>query len=187
MKKYLRKQICKDYSCIAGICIPVGKSLFAACRQGTALAATAIKRVVRKVFLPESSTSPEVETSETSSTPCEGIAAAPESPETTPVHSEEWLDLVKECCDLMDEIDELQRSYAPEDDDRLYHVSLRMETILDRAGLERIENETEYDVRRHFAPGEGPVPKGARIVETIRPGFRIDRRVLRRAHVKVEK
>ena len=86
----------------------------------------------------------------------------------------------------MDEIDALLRESDTENDNRLQHVSLRMETILDRSGLERIENEPEYDICRHFVVSDGPIPKGARIVETLRPGFRLDRRILRRAQVKVE-
>jgi molecular chaperone GrpE (heat shock protein) len=56
--------------------------------------------------------------------------------------------------------------------------------LLQRADVEIIDAPEPYDRRRHAVPGA--VPDGARVAGVLSPGFVLDRRVLRRATVRLE-
>ena len=66
------------------------------------------------------------------------------------------------------------------------HVIGRLEATFDRLGLERIENEEAFDIGRHKADIQRHVAQGTQIKATVRPGFIVEQRVVRRATVEVD-
>jgi hypothetical protein len=97
-----------------------------------------------------------------------------------------WIDLVEECVELFDELDTLAGRLDPPRREMAEQVSARVQDILERAGVAAIEGETAFDRRRHRPePNEVASEGGARVTETLSPGFAIAARVLRRARVRL--
>jgi hypothetical protein len=94
--------------------------------------------------------------------------------------------LIQECTDLMNELDTFHTKADENNRQLIEHTLSRLENALDRTGVERIENESRFDIVRHRADFGKRIPQGAPISETIRPGYLLKNRVIRRALVKVD-
>jgi hypothetical protein len=91
--------------------------------------------------------------------------------------------IAESCVRLFDELD---RNMADFDQGRRQlaeHVKVRIEVILESAGVEAIKGEVAFDRMRHEP--DKSTTNGAEIAETISPGFSLGRRVLRRARVRI--
>lgn len=110
-------------------------------------------------------------------------------PTETPLPEEDgrWTKLVEECVEVVDELDDHMSDFDAPRRDVARHVILRLEEILERSGVEVIENDISFDRARHKpAPASAATAPGAFISETLSPGFAVGPRVLRRARVRVE-
>jgi molecular chaperone GrpE (heat shock protein) len=97
-----------------------------------------------------------------------------------------WVRLVEECVTLFDEIERLHSSLDDSSRDFADHVKCRFLEILERSGVTIISGDALFDGARHQAdslPGE--VADNTPITETLSPGFSVERRVFRRARVKI--
>lgn len=98
----------------------------------------------------------------------------------------QWLALAQECVDLYDELDLLSPRLDSQRQEMADHVLHRLRELLERSGLAIISGDTSFDRRRHQAdPSSTQAEQGAEISETVSPGFAVDRRVLRRARVRL--
>jgi molecular chaperone GrpE (heat shock protein) len=97
-----------------------------------------------------------------------------------------WLGLVEDCVDLFDELERLHAHLDPGRQEMADHVAYRLRDILERSGLSVISDDQSFDRSRHEAdPADQQVESGARIAETVSPGFAAGRRVFRRARVRL--
>lgn len=102
--------------------------------------------------------------------------------------SERWLDLVRECVELFDELER----HKPEFDEARFeladHVTFQLREVLERCGVEVIMNDELFDRNRHKPLGTiaTKVAVGTAISETLSPGFAVGRSVLRRATVRLQ-
>jgi hypothetical protein len=97
-----------------------------------------------------------------------------------------WLGLVEECAALLDELERNRESLEPSARELADHVELRLQEILERSGVMVIADETTFDRGRHQAErGASRARPGDAILETLRPGLAVGRRVLRRAIVRL--
>ena len=85
-------------------------------------------------------------------------------------------------CDIAELSDELLDA-SPSSD----YALDRIDEILQRYGAMPITGSAKYDPRFHKAIPTGVVEKGAPIIDTLRNGWMLNGRVLRRARVKVAK
>jgi molecular chaperone GrpE (heat shock protein) len=98
----------------------------------------------------------------------------------------QWLGLVEECVELYDELDEASPHLDPGGQQMAAMICARLRAVLEEAGVTVIEGESRFDRHRHRpVPNAGGIATGSPIVETLSPGFAVDRRVLRRAAVRV--
>lgn len=95
-----------------------------------------------------------------------------------------WVKLVEECVELYSEIDDLLPNMTESQQQLGRHIIDRLAGILQRSGISLIDDDTEFDPRRHKA--ESDVPPGTTIVKTLRRGFALGRRVFLKAVVQVE-
>jgi molecular chaperone GrpE (heat shock protein) len=94
--------------------------------------------------------------------------------------------LAEECTDLMNEFDGyVERLETVEGKMMAEMVVKRMQELLERAGLERIDDESEFSVLRHTPVPMQIVQEGTPIVETRFPGLALGNRVYRKATVKI--
>jgi hypothetical protein len=106
--------------------------------------------------------------------------------ETDSSRSRQWLKLVGECVDLVDELDRHIPNLDAGRQDLADHVICRLQEILERTDVQTISGEAAFDRGRHQVDSSGgPAVPGRRIAETLSPGFAVGTRVLRRARVKV--
>jgi hypothetical protein len=97
-----------------------------------------------------------------------------------------WVGLVEECIVLLDELEQHRSKLDPGARELGDHVDLRLQEILERSGVTVIIDETTFDRSRHqVEPGTAVERPEAAIVETLRPGLAVGRRILRRARVRV--
>lgn len=98
-----------------------------------------------------------------------------------------WIKLVEDCVELFDEIDRIRPSLDNILQDFADHISCRIVNILERNSVDIIRGTGIYDRNRHqfVKPHSTEKPDGELVVEIISPGFSVDRRVLRRAQVKM--
>lgn len=90
-----------------------------------------------------------------------------------------WIGLVRECVDLYEEMDRAADGSVPAD-----HVRSRLLELLERSGVEVIENDTVFQRTRHQAQNVARmVADGTPIRQTVSPGFAVGSQVLRRATV----
>ena len=103
-----------------------------------------------------------------------------------PLNDKRWLKLVEECIGLFDDLDRHLASFDPARQALAEHVLLQLQEILERSNVELITDDTTFERRRHQPepPTTGVVP-GTPIIKTLSPGFAVERRVLRRARVRV--
>lgn len=103
-----------------------------------------------------------------------------------PLDDKQWVGLVEGCVGLYDELDRHFASLDPECRALAEHVLLRLQEILGRSNVEVIAGEAIFDRHRHQPEQtETRVMPGAVIAETLRPGFAVGHRVLRRARVRL--
>jgi hypothetical protein len=97
-----------------------------------------------------------------------------------------WLNLVEALVALLDEL-ERHRPYPDlTASDLAEHIDLRVQEILERAGVTVIAGDTTFDRNRHQPePPAAQACAGALIQETLRPGLAVGRRVFRRARVRL--
>lgn len=122
-----------------------------------------------------------------------GAAAAVQSSATTAASPDvllddgRWLGLVEECVELYDDLDAQRRTSEPALRELVDHVCTELEELLQRSGVELISGDTAFDRNQHQPePARAGAVRGSVVVETISPGFRVGRRVLRRAHVRLD-
>jgi molecular chaperone GrpE (heat shock protein) len=94
--------------------------------------------------------------------------------------------LIRECTDLMNDLDRFAGQGDEGANQMVEFVLSRLEDALDRNRVTRIEGESQFNNIRHRTEGGKRVPQGTPIVETVRSGYMLDNRVIRRALVKVE-
>jgi molecular chaperone GrpE (heat shock protein) len=101
--------------------------------------------------------------------------------------SHNWLSLVEECVELLDELERHKADFDPPRVELAEHVTMRLTELLERSGVEIISDETSFDRLRHQPDGRAAAraKPGAAISETLSPGLAIGRRVLRRAKVRL--
>jgi hypothetical protein len=103
-----------------------------------------------------------------------------------PLDNKVWVNVVEECVALFDEMDRLGTTVSEESRDLAEHVCDRLREILERSGVEVLEGSTEFDRRLHQLYGEAVrSPDGTAVTRTISPGFRVGRRIFRRARVTI--
>jgi hypothetical protein len=111
--------------------------------------------------------------------------AAPELPGGDPLDDKPWLNLVEENVALFDELDRQRADFDVPRQEVADHVICRLQEILERSGVETISGDDAFDRNRHRPEGTARVLPGAMVTETLSPGFRVGKRVLRRARVRV--
>jgi hypothetical protein len=101
--------------------------------------------------------------------------------------SHDWLSLVEECVELLDELERHKEDFDPPRIELIEHVTMRLTELLERSGVEIISDETNFDRLRHQPDGRAGAraKPGDALSETLSPGFAIGRRVLRRAKVRL--
>ena len=97
-----------------------------------------------------------------------------------------WLQLVEECVQLLDELDENKAQFDPSGRELAEHTIARLQELLERSGVEVISTDSTLDRLRHQpVRTTAKVFQGMLIAETISPGFAVGNHVLRRARVRV--
>lgn len=99
-----------------------------------------------------------------------------------------WVKLVEECIELFSEIERWRQAPSELEQNLVEHILYRLTEILQRSGVTLIDNDAEFDPRRHECdPFWAEVPPGACIVKTIRHGFAVGRRVFLKAVVQIDR
>lgn len=103
-----------------------------------------------------------------------------------PLQDKHWLSLVEATVNLLEEL-ERHRPYANlTTSDLAEHVDLRMQEILERSGVTVFAGDTTFDRNRHQpVPPAAHARPGTLVIETLRPGLAVGRRVFRRARVRL--
>lgn len=96
-----------------------------------------------------------------------------------------WVTLAEDCVALLDEIDRVAADLDAPSHAYAGHIGSRIVEMLERSGVAVIAEDASYDRLRH-RPIDGTARPGDPIAETVRAGFAIDARVLRRAWVRLE-
>jgi GrpE len=103
-----------------------------------------------------------------------------------PASDERWLKLVEECVDLFDDLDKHLTNFDPPRQELAEHMLLQLQEILERGGVELIDNDTTFQRDRHQPERPGAeIAPATTIIKTLSPGFAVGRRVLRRARVRL--
>jgi molecular chaperone GrpE (heat shock protein) len=98
-----------------------------------------------------------------------------------------WVGLVEECVELYDELDRLTAQEDAPSREMAVHVTSRLLEILERAGVTTIAGGETFERRLHEpAMPTSAVRPGAAIAEFLSPGFAVERRVFRRARVRLD-
>lgn len=86
--------------------------------------------------------------------------------------------LVGECADLFDELDSHLEGLDPAGREMAEHVCLRLQEILQRCGVELIDQEGAFERTLHqpFGPRASAGTNGV-WVKIVSPGFRVGRRI----------
>jgi molecular chaperone GrpE (heat shock protein) len=114
------------------------------------------------------------------------LAASPVVNGRSEVHDGQNTGLIEDCVTLLVELEDLTLKVDQTVRPAIEHVLARLTEILERAGLERIENEVSFDVARHQVFPPTRVAPGTPILETLTPGLVLGLRVLKRAKVRVK-
>jgi hypothetical protein len=97
-----------------------------------------------------------------------------------------WLSLVEESVALFDDLDRHHAQFDPSSQELAEHVCARLQEILERCGVQSIAGDMVFDRNRHQPErADASVAAGATITATLSPGFAVERRVLRRARVRL--
>lgn len=98
-----------------------------------------------------------------------------------------FVKLAEECAGLMNEFDGYAERLETEEGKMMTEMVVkRLQELLERVGLERIDNETEFSVLRHSPIPMQLVKEGTPIVQTRFPGLVLGNRVYRKATVIVD-
>ncbi len=115
--------------------------------------------------------------------------APPEAPATDEagerIGHQSLFDLMKDCADLLTQLEDMDEKLEAKAKPLSEHIRVTLQEMLERAGAERIEDETAFDVTRHQVVPARRVKTGEQIAETLEPGYRFDGRVIKRARVRV--
>lgn len=111
--------------------------------------------------------------------------AEPEALDGEPLDNRPWLKLVEESVALFDELDRHRVDFDAPRQEVADHVICRLQEILERCGVEPVSGSGPFDRNRHQPDGATRVPAGATVTQTLSPGFRVGKRILRRARVQV--
>jgi hypothetical protein len=112
--------------------------------------------------------------------------AGTEAPNGDPLDNRPWLKLVEESVALFDELDRHRVGFDPPRLEVADHVVCRLQEILERCGVEPISGLGAFDRNRHQPEEAARVLPGATVTKTLSPGFRVGKRILRRARVCVQ-
>jgi hypothetical protein len=110
-------------------------------------------------------------------------------PVSEPVLSDNkpFVKLAEECAELMNEFDGYSERLDTDEGKMMVELVLkRLQEILERCGLERIENETVFSVLRHTPVPMQLVRDGIPVIKTQFPGLALGNRVYRKARVMVD-
>ena len=95
--------------------------------------------------------------------------------------------LIRECADLMNELDTYITKADTKTAQFLEYTLSRLEDALDRSHVDRIDTEELFNpVPASLSHSGTHIPQGTPITETIRPGYVLGNRVIRRALVITE-
>src|SRR5206468_1197992 len=106
-------------------------------------------------------------------------SAEPVPPDGEPLDNRPWLKLVEESVALFDELDRHRADFDPGRQEVADHVICRLQEILERCGVEPISGGGNFDRSRHQPEGATRVLPGTTVTETLSPGFRVGKRILR--------
>mgnify|MGYP000942078176 CR=1 FL=1 len=106
---------------------------------------------------------------------------------TSLLNNRPFVKLTEECIDLMNEFEGyVERLESSEGKMIAGMVVKRFQEILERSGLQRIDDKTEtFSLLRHIPVPMKPVPEGSLFNEIVTPGLALETRVLRKARVRI--
>lgn len=97
-----------------------------------------------------------------------------------------WLGLAQDCAYLFDELDENMASSDAPRREIARHIETRLREILVHSNVEAIDRDRTFNESRHqLERPDATAAPGTPIVAFVSPGFAVERRVLRRAIVRV--
>lgn len=104
-----------------------------------------------------------------------------------PLYNKLWIKLAEECVELFDELDRQLKFFDPPRSEIASHVCCRLQEMLQRSGVELIAETALFERTLHQPeiPTAG-MSNGADTAIILSPGFRIGRRILRRARVELQ-
>ena len=103
-----------------------------------------------------------------------------------PLEDKRWLELVEGCVGIIDELDIHRSNFDLAAQELAEHLDFRFQEILERSGVTVIADEATFDRGRHQPErGAAQARPGDTVVETLRPGLAVGRRVFRRAVVRL--
>ena len=104
-----------------------------------------------------------------------------------PLDNKPWIKLAEECVELFDELDRQIKFFEPGRREIADHVCCRLQEMLERSGVELIAETAIFERTLHQPeiPTAG-ITNGADTAFILSPGFRVGRRVLRRARVELQ-
>jgi hypothetical protein len=104
-----------------------------------------------------------------------------------PLDNKPWIKLAEECVELFDELDRQIKFFDPGRREIADHVCCRLQELLQRSGVELIAETAIFERTLHQPeiPTAG-ITNGADTAIILSPGFRVGRRILRRAHVELQ-
>jgi hypothetical protein len=104
-----------------------------------------------------------------------------------PLDNKPWIKLAEECVELFDELDRQIKFFDPARREIADHVCCRLQEMLQRSGVELIAETALFERTLHQPeiPTAG-MTNGADTAIILSPGFRVGRRVLRRARVELQ-
>jgi len=107
-------------------------------------------------------------------------------PEPSLSDNSPFVKLAEECAGLMNEFDGYSERMETDEGKMMAEMVVkRLQELLERAGLERIDNETEFSVLRHSPVPMQIVQEGTPIVQTNFPGLALGNRVYRKAKIVI--
>ena len=101
-----------------------------------------------------------------------------------PFSNKAWFALAEDCVAIFDELDRLALRFDPERSALCSHICKRLLGAVERSGVEVIGEAAAYDSRIQLESNERPRESQLHFVKIVSPGFRIGRKVLRRARAE---
>lgn len=167
----------------SGAAVTVAAGVLLIIQQRPTVQASSESHVLSLAIVPDppvsSPAAPESETAEPQKAESEAL-------DGEPLENRPWLKLVEESVALFDELDRHRVDFDAPRQEVADHVICRLHEILERCGVEPISGGGPFDRNRHQPDGATRVPPGATVTQTLSPGFRVGKRILRRARVQVD-